>query len=183
MIHIHTYYGLETVVEISWKQQGLTYKKISEMGGGIAATVLPTRKSTDQELAGIGIKRMKEALRNGTTHMEAKSGYGLNLETELRLLKIAESISSIDNLPSLDLTWLGAHAAPPGKNINTYFEEVLSNQLPQIIEQGIARSADVFCEPGWFSIEQSEEILKESKSGGLDLRLHIDEFEDGVEAN
>ena len=57
---------------MSWKQQGLTYKKISEMGGGIATTVLPTRKSTDQELAGIGIKRMKEALRNGTTHMEAR---------------------------------------------------------------------------------------------------------------
>ena len=177
--HTHLLWAGDRSREISWKQQGMTYKKISEMGGGIAATVLPTRKSTDQELAGIGIKRMKEALRNGTTHMEAKSGYGLNLETELRLLKIAESISSIDNLPSLDLTWLGAHAAPPEGNINTYFEEVLSNQLPEIIEQGIARSADVFCEPGWFSIEQSEEILKESKSGGLDLRLHIDEFEDG----
>ena len=110
--------------------------------------------------------------------MEAKSGYGLNLETELRLLKIAESISSVDNLPSLDLTWLGAHAAPPGET-SIHISKKYSQLNSQNYRARNSRSADVFCEPGWFSIEQSEEILKESKSGGLDLRLHIDEFEDG----
>ena len=72
--HTHLLWAGDRSREISWKQQGMTYKKISEMGGGIAATVLPTRKSTDQELAGIGIKRMKEALRNGTTHLELNLG-------------------------------------------------------------------------------------------------------------
>ena len=177
--HAHLIWAGDRSREVGWKQQGMTYRQISEMGGGIAATVIPTRNASDSELAHLGIERMREALRNGTTHMEIKSGYGLDTKTELRLLEIAESISSVDRLPSLDLTWLGAHAAPPGGDIASYFEEILSEQLPAILDQGIARSADVFCEPGWFSIEQTEEIMKASKLGGLDLRLHIDEFADG----
>ena len=177
--HTHLLWAGDRSREVSWRQKGLTYRQIAEKGGGIGATVLPTRKSSDSELAHLGIERMREALRNGTTHMEAKSGYGLNTETELRLLTIAESISAIQGLPSLDLTWLGAHSAPPSSSIDEYFEEIMSEQLPAIIEQGIARSADVFCEPGWFNIEQTEEIMKSSRGGGLDLRLHIDEFEDG----
>ncbi|MGB1549577.1 MAG: imidazolonepropionase, partial [Candidatus Poseidoniaceae archaeon] len=177
--HTHLLWAGDRSREVSWRQRGLTYRQISDKGGGIGATVIPTRKSSDSELAHLGIERMREALRNGTTHMEAKSGYGLNTETELRLLTIAESISAVQGLPSLDLTWLGAHAAPPSSSIESYFEEIISDQLPAIIEQGIARSADVFCEPGWFNIEQTEEIMKASRDGGLDLRLHIDEFEDG----
>ena len=177
--HTHLLWAGDRSREVSWRQRGLTYRQISEKGGGIGATVIPTRQSSNSDLANLGIERMREALRNGTTHMEAKSGYGLNTETELRLLTIAESISAVQGLPSLDLTWLGAHAAPPSSSIDSYFEEVMSDQLPAIIEQGIARSADVFCEPGWFNVEQTEEIMKASRDGGLDLRLHIDEFEDG----
>jgi len=177
--HTHLLWSGDRSREVSWRQKGLSYREIAQRGGGIAATVEPTRRSTDSQLAHLGIERMREALRNGTTHLEAKSGYGLDTETELRLLSIAEGLSAIERLPSLDLTWLGAHAAPPGGTIDSYFEEVLSEQLPAIIEQGIARSADVFCEPGWFNIEQTEEVLKASREGGLDLRLHIDEFEDG----
>ena len=177
--HTHLLWSGDRSREVSWRQKGLSYREIAERGGGIAATVLPTRKSSDSELAHLGIERMREALRNGTTHLEAKSGYGLDTETELRLLTIAESLSAVQGLPSLDLTWLGAHAAPPSSSINSYFEQIISEQLPAVIEQGIARSADVFCEPGWFNIEQTEVIMKESRKGGLDLRLHIDEFEDG----
>ena len=177
--HTHLLWTGDRSREVSWRQKGLSYREIAERGGGIAATVLPTRKSSDSELAHLGIERMREALRNGTTHLEAKSGYGLDTETELRLLTIAESLSAVQGLPSLDLTWLGAHAAPPSSSINSYFEQIISEQLPAVIEQGIARSADVFCEPGWFNIEQTEVIMKESRKGGLDLRLHIDEFEDG----
>ena len=177
--HTHLLWTGDRSREVSWRQKGLSYREIAERGGGIAATVLPTRKSSDSELAHLGIGRMREALRNGTTHLEAKSGYGLDTETELRLLTIAESLSAVQGLPSLDLTWLGAHAAPPSSSVNSYFEQIISEQLPAVIEQGIARSADVFCEPGWFNIEQTEVIMKESRKGGLDLRLHIDEFEDG----
>ena len=177
--HTHLLWSGDRSREVSWRQKGLTYREIAAKGGGISATVLSTRGSSDSDLAHLGIERMREALRNGTTHMEAKSGYGLSTESELRLLNIAESISAVQGLPSLDLTWLGAHSAPPSININSYFEELMSEQLPAIVEQGIARSADVFCEPGWFSIEQTEDIMKASREGGLDLRLHVDEFEDG----
>ncbi len=177
--HTHLLWAGDRSREVAWKQKGMSYRQIAENGGGIAATVIPTRNASDSDLAHLGIERMRKALRNGTTHMEAKSGYGLDTETELRLLSIAENLAAIDNLPSLDLTWLGAHSSPPSKSIDEYYEEIMSEQLPAIVEQGIARSADVFCEPGWFTIEQTEEIMKQSKSKGLDLRLHIDEFVDG----
>ena len=177
--HTHLLWSGDRSREVSWKQRGLSYREIASKGGGIGATVLPTRDSSADELKQIGIARMKEALRNGTTHMEAKSGYGLDTESELRLLSIANELGSIENLPTLDLTWLGAHAAPPGSSIDGYVEDILSEQLPAVLDQGMARSADVFCEPGWFSVEQSEDILKASRAGGLDLRIHIDEFVDG----
>ena len=79
----------------------------------------------------------------------------------------------------MDLTWLGAHDTPPGMNTDEYVEQILSEQLPQIVEQGHARSADIFCEPGWFSTEHSEDILKSARESGLELRMHIDEFVDG----
>jgi len=177
--HAHLLWLGDRSREVSWKQKGMSYREIADNGGGINATVSSTRSASKSELANIGIERMRESLRNGTTHMEAKSGYGLDTDSELRLLEVAQEISKIESLPSLDLTWLGAHATPKGKTIDSYYEDIMSEQLPAVIEQGIARSADVFCEPGWFSVDQSEDILKASREGGLDLRIHIDEFVDG----
>ena len=82
-------------------------------------------------------------------------------------------------MPSIHSTWMGAHAVTKGKSYQEYTEEILSEQLPEVLDSGLAESADVFCEPGWFSIEQSEDILSESRSGGLNLRMHIDEFSNG----
>ena len=84
--HTHLLWAGDRSREVGWKQQGMTYREIADNGGGIAATVLPTRKASDSQLARLGVERMREALRNGTTHMEAKSGYGLDTESELRLL-------------------------------------------------------------------------------------------------
>jgi len=177
--HAHLLWDGDRSREVRWKQQGHTYRQISELGGGIASTVSETREASDGRLVHLGVERLREALHNGTTHLEAKSGYGLDTDSELRLLKVAESLGAVEGLPSLDLTWLGAHSAPPGGNLDSYVEEILSEQLPAVLSQGIARSADVFCEPGWFNLEQTEDILRASREGGLDLRLHIDEFEDG----
>jgi len=177
--HTHLLWAGDRSREITWKQSGLSYKEIADRGGGISATVMPTRESSNEALAKLGLNRMAKSLRNGTTHLEVKSGYGLDTQSELRLLSVAESIAKVEGMPSLDLTWLGAHAAPPELSLDAYVEVLLSEQLPKITEQGYARSADVFCEPGWFSVEQSEEILKQSRKNGLDLRMHIDEFTDG----
>ena len=177
--HTHLLWAGDRSRELSWRHSGKSYKEISNLGGGIQDTVKSTSQATDEHLLQLGYARMRSSLRSGTTHLEAKSGYGLTTELELRLLRIASQLQSMDHLPSLDLTWLGAHDTPAGMNTNQYVEHILSEQLPSVLEQGFARSADVFCEPGWFTIEQSEDILKSSRAGGLELRMHIDEFSDG----
>jgi len=177
--HTHLLWAGDRSRELSWRHDGKSYKEISNLGGGIQDTVRSTSQATDEHLLQLGYARMRAALRTGTTHLEAKSGYGLSTENELRLLRVASQLQSMNHLPSLDLTWLGAHDTPAGMNTDEYVEQILSEQLPRVLEQGIARSADIFCEPGWFTLEQSEDILKSSRAGGLDLRMHIDEFKDG----
>ena len=177
--HNHLIWAGDRFNEHNLRMQGKSYADIANMGGGIMQTVSSTRKSTNEELYAIGKKRLEESLRNGTTFLEAKSGYGLSTTQELRLLEIVDRLKRESNLPSIHSTWMGAHAVTPEHNYATYTEEILSEQLPAVIESKFAESADVFCEPGWFSVEQSEDILLSSRKGGLDLRMHIDEFVDG----
>ena len=177
--HTHLLWSGDRSRELSWRHEGKTYRQISELGGGIQDTVKSTNGSSDEHLLKLGYERMRNSLRSGTTHMEAKSGYGLTTDSELRLLRIASELQNMKHLPTLDLTWLGAHDVPTGMTSEQYVEEIISEQLPSVLEQGIARSADVFCEPGWFNTEQSEDIMKASREGGLQLRMHIDEFKDG----
>ena len=177
--HNHLIWSGDRFNEHNLRMQGYSYADIANMGGGIMQTVTSTRNSTDEELLSIGTERLKEALRYGTTFVEAKSGYGLSTVDELRLLKIVDRLKNEDLLPSIHSTWMGAHAVTPEHTYASYTEEILSEQLPTIIDSQMAQSADVFCEPGWFSIEQSEDILRSSRKGGLDLRMHIDEFTNG----
>ena len=143
------------------------------------STVRSTRDASDSVLYTNGMDRLRQSLRNGATFVEAKSGYGLSTEHELRLLNIIDQYKGDSNLPSIHTTWMGAHAVTPEHTYESYTEEILSDQLPRVLESNLAESADVFCEPGWFTLEQSEDILRASRSGGLKLRMHIDEFQDG----
>ena len=177
--HNHLIWAGDRFNEHNLRMQGHSYADIAGMGGGIMQTVTSTRESSDERLLAIGKSRLVEALRNGTTFIEAKSGYGLSTEHELRLLNIVNQLKSETNLPSIHSTWMGAHAVTPDHTYESYTEEILSEQLPAVLDSRLAESADVFCEPGWFSIEQSEDILRASRQGGLDLRMHIDEFTDG----
>ena len=177
--HNHLIWSGDRFNEHNLRMQGFSYAEIADMGGGIMQTVTSTRKSTDEELMAIGKARLLESLRNGTTFVEAKSGYGLSTEHELRLLNIVNRLKSERNLPSLHSTWMGAHAVTSDQTYESYTEDILSEQLPAVLDSKLAESADVFCEPGWFSIEQSEDILRASRQGGLNLRMHIDEFTDG----
>ena len=177
--HTHLLWAGDRSKEVSWRREGKSYAEIAAMGGGIQYTVEETRRATDEHLHALGYQRLREALYTGTTHLEAKSGYGLDVESELRLLEIADRLNRDRLTPTVDHTWMGAHDVPQGKTTEAYVEELLADQLPAVVEQGIARSADVFCEPGWFSVEQSEKILRASRAAGLDLRMHVDEFADG----
>ena len=182
--HTHLIWSGDRSRELKWRLEGKSYRQIAEQGGGIGYTVSETRKTPLEELEFIGRNRIKEATKNGTTAMEVKSGYGLSTNSELALLDCANNLAKLPFSPSIDLTWLGAHAAPPGegdseKRRKDYVEEIISEQLPKVIEQGHARYADVFCEPGWFTLEETERICKAAKGENLSIRLHVDEFSDG----
>ena len=156
-MHILIYCGRETAPE---KYRGASrvhsYSDIASMGGGIVSTVEATRNSTQAELVELGYKRLRGAFRNGSTHLEVKSGYGLSTESELKLIAAANELSRMNHLPSIDQTWLGAHATPKGYSRGDYVEEILSEQLPAVLEQGLARSADVFCEPGGLQLKRAK---------------------------
>ena len=177
--HNHLVWAGDRFNEHRLRMEGKTYADIANMGGGIMRTVHSTRNATDEQLHTIGMQRLKQALQNGVTFLEAKSGYGLSTKEELRLLNIVDRLKNESNLPSIHSTWMGAHAVTPDHTYASYTEEILSEQLPEVLDSNLAESADVFCEPGWFTIEQSEDVLRASREGGLELRMHVDEFTDG----
>ena len=175
--HTHLLWSGDRTNELSMRLGGKTYQEIAQSGGGIMKTVRSTRSSPKRNLVERGISRANECLRNGTTTLEAKSGYGLDLDSEVKLL---ESISEIDRSMDLDIraTWLGAHDFPPEMGREEYVEHLISEQLPVISELSLAKWVDVFCEEGWFTNEQTEDIVKASKEYGMKSRLHVDEFVD-----
>ena len=177
--HTHLIWAGDRSDEVGKRLSGMSYHEIAAQGGGIGRTVRATASASLDELRTVGAHRAAVARRSGTTYMEAKSGYGLSTEAELNQIKAAHDVGSVQGLPGIHATWLGAHAIPEGDDESTTVERLLSEQLPAVIEQGLARSADVFCEPGWFSLDSTEALLKASMDAGLSGRLHIDEFVNG----
>ena len=175
--HNHLVWSGDRTNELSMRQHGMSYIDISKKGGGIKKTVESTRKSNIENLVDSGLARVHKALINGTTSMEVKSGYGLNLENELKILQAVDLIKNQQTV-NIHPTWLGAHDFPDDKNRKEYIDELVNEQLPKISEKGLANWVDVFCEPGWYSAEETEYIGKESKKFGLGSRLHVDEFID-----
>ena len=175
--HTHLLWAGDRSNEMRMRQQGMSYSEVAEAGGGIRYTVGQTRAS--ESLKEIGQSRLLMAKNHGTTYIETKSGYGLDTNSELKLLKAYGDLQIKNPNIQMSATWMGAHDIPHGITRGEYVEQLLSEQLPLVIEQGIAQSVDVFCEPGWFTIEDTEEICREAKRAGLSIRLHVDEFVDG----
>tara|TARA_B100000287_G_scaffold41314_1_gene37522 strand:- start:4827 stop:6119 length:1293 start_codon:yes stop_codon:yes gene_type:complete len=175
--HTHLVWSGDRSNELSMRVSGKSYKDIAASGGGIMKTVLDTRSSPQSKLVESGIRRVESAISNGTTSLEAKSGYGLDLDTEVKIL---ESVSVIGRSTPCDVspTWLGAHDFPPEYDRESYVQHLISEQLPVVSELALAGWVDVFCEDGWFTNEQTEDIVNASKSFGMGSRLHVDEFVD-----
>ena len=176
--HTHLIWAGDRSDEVGKRLSGMSYHEIAAEGGGIGRTVRATAEATVDELRQIGIKRASIARRSGTTYLEAKSGYGLETQAELNQIQAAHDTGAIEGLPGIHTTWLGAHAIPEGHTEEETVERLLSEQLPSVLQQGYAESVDVFCEPGWFSIDSTERIMKDAMARGLSGRLHIDEFVD-----
>ena len=178
--HTHLLFAGTREEELVLRQDGASYLDILAAGGGILSTVEATRAASEADLLTHGRRWLDEMLSHGVTTVEAKSGYGLDLETEVRLVEVAYRLGRegpIEIVP----TWLGAHAVPPEfrsrpDSVDAYVRHLLDEQLPGIAAHGRARFADVFCEEGVFSAAQSRRILDAARAYGLLPRLHADEL-------
>ena len=175
--HTHLIFGGSRENDFAMKLAGKTYMEILEAGGGILNTLRATRQASREDLCHFAFTYGESMLASGTTTVEAKSGYGLNRDDEVKMLQAAGDLS--DRLPmGIIRTFLGAHAVPPeyeGKT-DDYVNVVIDEMIPAVAELGIAEFCDVFCEKGVFDIEQSRRILLAAKEAGMKLKLHADEI-------
>lgn len=178
--HSHLVFAGTREGELELRMRGASYLDILAGGGGILSTVAATRAASEDDLLAHGRRWIDEMLTHGVTTVEAKSGYGLDLDTELRLVEVAWRLGQegpLDVVP----TWLGAHAVPPEyrqrpDGVESFVRHLVEEQLPGIAAHGRARFADVFCETGVFTAEQSRRVLSAASSLGLMPRLHADEL-------
>ncbi len=175
--HTHLPFAGHRPEEYGWRLKGMPYMEIMQKGGGIANTMTATRKAGLQELIDLGRKRLDAMLAMGVTTVEGKSGYGLDLQTEIKQL---EAMAALDEEHAVTIvpTFLGAHAVPPeyrGRP-DDYIDFLLDSVLPLVAQRRLARCCDVFCESGVFSVAQSRRLLLAAKKLGLELKLHADEI-------
>jgi len=177
--HTHFIFGGYRPDEFFWRLNGTPYLDILERGGGILSTVQATRNINTQELKAIGKKRLDAMLAMGVTTVEGKSGYGLDMSTELGQLAVMAELNqeqAVEVVP----TFMGAHAIPPEYRGRTedYVNFIMAQVLPAVAQQGVAEFCDVFCEQGVFSVEQSRKILLAAQKLGIKSKLHADEIVD-----
>ena len=173
--HTHALYAGSRENELALKLAGVAYLDILKQGGGIHATVRSTTQAGDAAVKAQTLARLNTMLRQGTTTVEIKSGYGLSVKEELRALRLIKELER-ETVQDLVPTFLGAHAVPPGRTEEDYSAEVREDMLPLVAEQGVAEFCDVFCEPGVFGTEASAGILLKAKELGLKLKIHADEL-------
>jgi imidazolonepropionase len=178
--HTHLLFAGSREDELELRQRGAGYMEILAAGGGILSTVTATRAASAEALHAHGRRWLDEMLGHGTTTIEAKSGYGLDLATELRLLAVAHELGKAGPIEIVP-TFLGAHAVPPEyrsrpDGAEAYVRSIIDEQLPGVAAQGRARFCDVFCEEGAFTADQSRRILLAASGFGLLSRLHADEL-------
>ena len=175
--HTHFIFGGYRANEFSWRLKGDTYMSIMERGGGINATVVPTKEATLEELVEIGKERMNRMLEFGVTTVEGKSGYGMDCDTEIKQLR---AMKELDKIHPVDVvtTFLGPHSVLPqykGKE-REFIDMLLTDVMPIVKEENLAEFADIFCEKNVFEIEDSEYYLTKAKEMGFKLKVHADEI-------
>ncbi len=172
--HTHLVWSGSREHELEWKLEGRTYQEILADGGGILRTVGETRKASKEDLQSESLIRLKNAVRHGTTTIEIKSGYGLEKETEIKQLEVANWLGTL-GLAETVVTYMGAHAIPDDIDRYTYVASVSEN-LEEL--RKLAEFCDVFCEEGAFTEDESRTILEAARNAGFGLKIHADEFGD-----
>ncbi len=176
--HTHLVFGGNRADEYEMRTRGASYMEIFAAGGGILSSVRATRAASDAELYDAGYRALREMVMHGTTAVEAKSGYGLDTETELRQLRVINKLGKL-GLAEVVPTFLGAHALPPeySDNRDKFVDLVIEEMLPAVAEENLAEYCDVFCDKGAFTVAETERILRAALDNDLKIRVHADEFE------
>ena len=179
--HTHAIFGRARYEEQELRASGVGYMEIARRGGGIHSSVADLRKRSEDDLFALALLRVRKLASYGSTTIEVKSGYGLSLDDELKSLRVIARLSR--ELPvRLVPTWLGAHEIPlefrgDANKRRDYVRLLIDEVLPAVVAGNLARFADVFCEPGVFTIDETRSILDASKGAGLGIKLHADELE------
>ena len=175
--HTHLVYGGNRANEFEMRLQGKSYQEIANAGGGIVSTVSATRKATSEQLLASALPRAKALLSQGVTTVEIKSGYGLNVESELKMLKVAGMIN--EQLPiNVKRTFLGAHAVPVEykDKADDYIELVCNEMIPAVEAENLADAVDVFCEGIGFDIQQTESVFKAAQKHQIPVKIHAEQL-------
>jgi len=178
--HTHAVFGKPRFEEHELRAEGFDYMEIAKRGGGIHASVRDFRERSEEDLFKLALTRVKELASYGTTTLEIKSGYGLSVEDELKALRVIGRLAERQPMRIVP-TWLGAHEIPHEYRTSEarrgeFIDLLIKTLLPKVVAQGIARFADVFCEPGVFTIDETRRILEASRQAGLGIKIHADEL-------
>src|SRR5437868_15548940 len=173
--HTHLIFAGNRLDDFERRARGDTYEQIAKAGGGIWSTVEKTRAASESDLVAQTQRHADWFLRCGTTTVESKSGYGLTLEDELKILRVMKRLSQ-ETLLEIVPTFLGAHAVPRKMHADEYVDLVVDEMLPRVTSGNLAEFCDVFCEHNYFNVDQSRRILGAAKELGLKLRIHADQL-------
>lgn len=177
--HTHLVFGGDRADEFEKRLNGMTYEQIAKQGGGIKSTVKATREASDASLLNSAKARASQLVREGVTTIEVKSGYGLNLDTEVKMLEVAKQLEA--HLPvNIETTFLGAHALPDEfkDNADGYIDYLCSTCIPYIAKHQLASAVDVFCEGIGFSPAQCEKVFSAAKAHNLNIKGHVEQLSD-----
>jgi imidazolonepropionase len=178
--HTHLVFAGNRLDDFEARARGETYEQIAQRGGGIQTTVKATRAASEDELFALAKVRADWFLQNGTTTIEAKSGYGLTIEDELKILRVIRRIGAETPLETV-ATFLGAHTVPPefAGNREAYLRLIIDEMLPRVAGEKLAKYCDVFCEQNYFDLESSLRLATAAKQHGLKMRMHVDQLNNG----
>lgn len=183
--HSHIVYAGNRIQEFVDRINGLSYEEIANRGGGILNSAKRLNETSEDELYEQSKKRLEEVIQQGTGAIEIKSGYGLTVEGELKMLRVIKRLRENYNIP-IKATFLGAHAFPTQfkENHSAYIDLIINEMLPKIAEENLADYIDAFLETGYFSVEETERIMEAGKKYGLTAKIHVNQFTaiDGIKA-
>lgn len=175
--HTHLVYAGNREQEFVDRIKGLTYEEIAQKGGGILNSAKKLQQTSEEDLYLQTAKRLEEVMRMGTTAIEIKSGYGLTTEAELKMLRVIKKLKENYDLP-IKATFLGAHAVPKEykDRKEAYLDLLIDEMMPKIAEEGLAEYVDIFCEKGYFTVEDTQKVLAAGKKHGLIAKIHVNQF-------